>query len=124
MNKIIYKEESYKIIGSCMTVHRELGPGFLEPIYQEATEIQFNNDLIPHQREKELLIYYMGRELKKRYSADFVCYDKIIVELKALSALVSDHEAQLLNYLKATGYKLGILVNFGAPKLEYKRLVL
>jgi GxxExxY protein len=107
-----------------MTVHRELGPGFLEPIYQEATEIQFNSDLIPHQREKELLIYYMGRELKKRYSADFVCYDKIIVELKALSALASDHEAQLLNYLKATGFKLGILVNFGTPKLEYKRLVL
>ena len=107
-----------------MTVHRELGPGFLEPIYQEATEIQFNNDLIPHQREKELVIHYMGKKLLKRYSADFVCYDKIIVELKALSALVSDHEAQLLNYLKATGYKLGILVNFGAPKLEYKRLVL
>ncbi len=107
-----------------MTVHRELGPGFLEPVYQEATEIQFNNDLIPHQREKELVIHYMGKKLLKHYSADFVCYDKIIVELKALSVLASDHEAQLLNYLKATGYKLGLLVNFGTPKLEYKRLVL
>ncbi len=107
-----------------MTVHRELGHGFLEPVYQEATEIQFTTDKIPQIREKNLTINYMGQPLKKQYSADFVCYDKIIVELKALSAISSDHEAQLLNYLKATGYKLGILVNFGSPKLEYKRLVL
>ena len=123
-NKIIYKAESFAIIGSCMKVHRELGPGFLEPVYQEATEIQFNEDKIPHNREEELIINYLGSPLKKQYSADFTCYDKIIVELKALSAISSDHEAQLLNYLKATSYKLGILVNFGAPKLEYKRMVL
>jgi len=107
-----------------MTVHRELGPGFLEPIYQEATEIQFNNDLIPHQREKELIINYMGKGLEKRYKADFICFDKIIIELKALISLTTDHESQVLNYLKATGFKLGILINFGVAKLEYKRLVL
>ncbi|MBC8175370.1 MAG: GxxExxY protein [Candidatus Marinimicrobia bacterium] len=124
MNKIIYKEESYKIIGSCMKVHRTLGAGFLEPVYQEAVGIQFEIDSIPHVREKELVIKYMNRELEKRYKADFVCFDKIILELKALSSMTSDHESQVLNYLKATGYKLGLLVNFGASKLEYKRLVL
>ncbi len=124
MNKIIYKEESYKIIGSCMKVHRTLGAGFLEPVYQEAVGIQFEIDSIPHVREKELVIKYMNRELEKRYKADFVCFNKIILELKALSSLTSDLESQVLNYLKATGYKLGLLVNFGASKLEYKRLVL
>ena len=124
MNKIIYKEESYRIIGSCMTVHTELGPGFLEPVYQEATSIQFINDSIPFEKEKELTISYMGKALEKRYVADFICFEKIIVELKAVVSLSTEHEAQVLNYLKATGYKLGILVNFGSPKLEYKRLVL
>jgi len=107
-----------------MTVHRELGPGFLEPVYQEAVEIQFEIDSISHIREKELIIKYMSRKLEKRYKADFICFNKIIVELKALSALTTDHESQILNYLKATGFKLGLLVNFGAPKLEYKRFVL
>lgn len=107
-----------------MKVHRTLGAGFLEPVYQEAVGIQFEIDSIPHVREKELVIKYMNRELEKRYKADFVCFNKIILELKALSSLTSDLESQVLNYLKATGYKLGLLVNFGASKLEYKRLVL
>jgi len=124
MDNLIYKEESYKIIGACMEVHKLLGAGFLEAVYQEALEIEFNNQGIPYEREKELKIYFKGIELRKRYNADFVCYEKIIVEVKALSQLVSDHKAQLLNYLKATGYKLGLLVNFGEKSLRYKRLVL
>ena len=106
-----------------MEVHKELGCGFLEPVYQEALEIEFKNQGIPYKREKELKIYFKGIELRKRYNADFICYEKIIVEVKALSQLVSDHEAQLLNYLKATGYKLGLLVNFGEKSLKYKRMV-
>ena len=123
MVDLIYKEESYKIIGACMEVHKELGCGFLEAVYQEALEIEFKNQGIPYEREKELKIYFKGIELRKRYNADFICYDKIIVEVKALSALISDHEAQLLNYLKTTGYKLGLLVNFGEQSLKYKRMV-
>jgi len=106
-----------------MAVHKELGPGFLEPVYQEASEIQFKNNSILYEREKELVIIYMGKELVKKYVADFICYEKIILELKAANSLSTEHEAQVLNYLKATGFKLGLLVNFGAPKLEYKRLV-
>ena len=124
MDKIVFKEESFKIIGACIEVHKTLGCGFLEPVYQEALEIEFKNQSIPFEREKELKIYFKGIELRKRYNADFVFYEKIIVEVKALSQLVSDHEAQLLNYLKATGCKLGLLVNFGEKSLRYKRLVL
>lgn len=107
-----------------MEVHRELGPGFLEPVYQEALELEFERQGIPFEREKELKISYKGHILKKKYAADFICNDKIIVELKALSALSGGHEAQVLNYLKATGFKLGILINFGEESLKYKRLVL
>ena len=123
MDKILFKEESYKIIGACIEVHRELGNGFLEGVYQEALEIEFKNQNIPYKREKELTIIFKGVELNKKYYADFVCYDKIIIELKALSSLNSEHESQVLNYLKATNFKLGILVNFGEKSLKYKRMV-
>ena len=123
MDKIVFKEESYQIIGACIEVHRELGNGFLEGVYQEALEIEFKNQGIPYEREKELKIYFKGIELRKRYNADFICYEKIIVETKALSNLTDDHLGQVLNYLKATQFKLGLLVNFGQPKLEYKRIV-
>ena len=106
-----------------MEVHKELGPGFLEAVYQEALEIEFQKQGIPYEREKLLTIYYKGIKLKKRYSADFVCYDKIIVELKALSELLSKDEAQVLNYLKTTKHKLGLLFNFGSKSLQHKRLV-
>lgn len=122
-NKIIYKDESYKIINACMEVHKELGPGFLESVYQEALGIEFDKQNIPFEKEKELIIKYKNVILNKKYFADFVCYDKIIIELKALGNLNNDHIAQVLNYLKATDFKLGILVNFGEPKLTYKRLV-
>lgn len=121
---LLYKDEAYQIIGACMEVHRELGCGFLEVVYQEALEIEFQARNIPYTREKILRIQYKDKILKKEYSADFICFDKIIVELKALSELNSEHESQVLNYLKATGFKLGILVNFGQKSLEYKRLIL
>ena len=120
---LIYKKESYLIIGACMEVHSELGPGFLEAVYQEALEIEFQKQNIPYEREKLLNIFYKGTKLKKHYSADFVCYDKIILETKAINELTGGHESQVLNYLKATKFKLGLLVNFGAESLEYKRLI-
>ncbi len=104
-------------------MNRELGPGFLEAVYQEALAIEFGKQHIPFEQEKVLSIVYKDIELEKKYIADFICYDKIIVELKALSQLTSEHESQILNYLKATGYKLGILVNFGEKSLKYKRMV-
>ena len=123
MNNLIYKEESYQIIGACMEVHKTLGCGFLEPVYQEALSIEFQKQNIPFEKEKILSIIYKDIELEKKYIADFVCFSKIIVELKALSALTSEHESQVLNYLKATGFKLSILVNFGEESLKYKRIV-
>ena len=123
MSKLIYKEESYQIIGACFEVHKELGNGFLEAVYQEALEIELTNQKIPFEREKTLSIFYKGIKLQKKYVPDFICYDKIIVEIKALSQLNSDNESQILNYLKTTGFKVGILVNFGESSLKYKRFV-
>jgi len=123
MVELIYKEESYKIIGTAMEVHRELGAGFLEAVYQEAFELELQKQEIPYEREKLLKVFYKGQKLKKRYSADFVCYNKIIVELKALGELSTNHEAQILNYLKTSKLKLGLLINFGSSSLQYKRLI-
>ena len=123
MVELIYKDESFKIIGAAMEVHKELGAGFHESVYQEAFELELQKQEIPNEREALLNIYYKGQKLKKRYSADFVCYDRIVVELKALSILSTDHEAQILNYLKTSGLKLGLLINFGSRSLQYKRLV-
>jgi len=106
-----------------MNVHNELGPGFLEAVYQEALSIELRNLNIPFQQEKLIQIYYQGHKLEKWYKADFVCFDKIILEIKALSGLSGIEESQVINYLKATGIKVGLLVNFGAQSLEHKRLV-
>lgn len=124
MSELILADLTYKIIGACMEVHSQVGCGFLEPVYQEALEREFKERNIFFEKEKLQEIYYKGNMLTKKYVADFICFGKIIVELKALSKLTSDHEAQLLNYLKATGFELGLLVNFGTRKLEYKRLIL
>ncbi len=121
--RLIYKDESYKIIGVFFEVHNELGPGFLDPVYQEALEVELTNQNIPFQREVPLPIKYKESVLNKSYIADFILFEKIILELKALDTLSTVHESQVLNYLKATGFRLGILVNFGQPKLQYKRLV-
>ena len=124
MPELLYKSEVFGIVNAAMEVHRELGHGFLEAVYQEALELEFNDRRIQYVREKPLNIIYKGRQQNKEYSADFVCYDKIIVELKALAELNSMHESQLINYMKATKLRVGVLINFGAPSLEFKRFVL
>jgi len=122
---IVYEEESYKVVGAAFKVYNGLGSGFLEAVYQEALEIELQKQGIPYEREKELKIQYDGIELKQTYKADFVCFGKIIVELKAVSALEDAHRSQVYNYLHATGYKLGLLLNFGcADELEKERVVL
>ena len=122
---IVYKEESYKIVGAAFKVYNNLGHGFLEAVYQEALEIEFERQGITYEREKELSIIYDGIQLKQTYKADFVCYGKIIVELKAVSELVDAHRSQIYNYLHATGYRLGLLLNFGcSDELEKERIVL
>jgi GxxExxY protein len=121
---LIYKNESFEIIGACMEVHRELGCGFLEAVYQEALALEFSRQNIPYEQEVLLQVNYKGQALKKEYKADFICFDKIIIELKAVSKFAPEHLAQTLNYLKITDYKLGILVNFGTTSLQYKRIVL
>ena len=115
--------QTYAIIGAAMEIHRQLGHGFLEAVYQEAAVIEFPLMQIPFEREVALPIKYKNILLPIHYRADFVCYSEIIVEFKALSRLSSAEEAQLLNYLKATGLKRGLLINFGASSLQYKRLV-
>ena len=122
---IVFKEESYKVVGAAYKVYNALGHGFLEAVYQEALEIEFQRQGIPYEREKELKIQYDGVELKQTYKADFVCFGKIIVELKAVNALDDAHRSQVYNYLHATDYKLGLLLNFGnSDELEKERIVL
>ena len=123
MDKIVYKEESYKIIGACMEVHKTLGCGFLEPVYQEALSIEFQKQHIPFEKEKVLSIVYKDVELEKKYVTDFVCFGKIILETKAVKELCDNHRAQIINYIKATQMKLGLLVNFGETSLKYERFV-
>jgi len=119
---LLYKEETYKIIGAAMEVHRTLGCGFLEAVYQEALAIEFEKQNIPFRQEKKIQIQYKDQTLSKYYEADFICYDKIIVETKAIKEIVGIHEAQIINYLKATELKIGLLINFGTESLEHKRL--
>jgi GxxExxY protein len=114
---------TFAIIGAAMEVHRQLGCGFLEPVYQEALALELAARAVPCRREVELPIFYKGRHLKATYRADFVCYESIVVELKALARLSGTEEAQLLNYLKASGHEIGLLLNFGAPSLDYKRFI-
>ena len=122
---ILFKQESYNIIGAAFHVYNQLGFGFLEAVYQECLELEFIKRGIPYAREKELKINYDGIELRQTYKADFVCYGEIIVELKAVSMLDSSHRAQVYNYLHATGYRLGLLLNFGSDsELERERIVL
>jgi GxxExxY protein len=122
-SKILFKDESYAIIGACMKVHRALGPGFLEAVYEEVVEKEFIVQNIPYKRQVQLNLYYEGVQLKKQYRADFVCYDSIIVEMKAVTQIHSVFYEQLQNYLKCTNMELGMLINFGTPSLTYKRIL-
>lgn len=125
MTQLIYPDECYKLVGACFEVYKEKGCGFLESVFQECLKLELGFQGIPFQPQKVLRLEYKGRPLEQGFVADFVCFDKIIVELKAVSRLADEHRAQVLNYLHATGYKLGLLVNFGHhPKPEWERLVL
>jgi GxxExxY protein len=115
---------TYAIIGAAMEVHRQLGCGLLEAVYQEALALELAEQSIPYRREVELPVFYRGRRLTAHYKASFLCYDSVIMELKALERLGGVEEAQIINYLKASGHEVGLLVNFGATSLEYRRFVL
>lgn len=121
--ELIYKDECYAIIGACFNVYKDKGCGFLEPVYQECMEIELAHQNIPFVVKRKLPLSYRGHPLKQHYEPDFICYEKIIVELKAVTLLTDEHRAQVINYLKATGYRLGLLINFGHyPRLEWERL--
>jgi len=123
MSDFYYKEESYAIRGAIFAVHTELGCGFLERVYQEALEYEFQMRNIPYEREKLLSISYKGKQLGEPYRADFICYGKIIIELKAVKEIENVHRAQVVNYLKATGIKVAFLVNFGEERANVERIV-
>jgi len=120
---MVRDEKTYKIIGAALEVHKELGCGFLEAVYQEALGKEFAYQAIPFKPQPIIQIAYKGKPLGKTYQPDFVCFNEIIVEIKALAKLTGIEEAQLINYLKATGLKVGLLLNFGAKSLEHKRFV-
>jgi len=121
---ILYKEESYAILGACFEVYKDKGCGFLEPVYQECLQIELAFRKIPFKAQRKLGLTYKGQLLTQSYEPDFICYDKIIIELKAVSELTDKHRAQVHNYLKATDMHLGLLVNFGHyPGLEHERIV-
>ena len=115
--------ETYAIIGAAMAVHRQLGHGFLEAVYQEALAIELNKQNVPFEREIALPITYAGVTLQTHYRADFICFDSIIVELKALGRLTNNEKSQVINYLKATNLHKGLLLNFGTASLEHQRIV-
>lgn len=123
MAEIILKEESYKIVGACMEVHKELGMGFKEIVYKDALEMEFTSDEISYQRERPYTITYKGKVLPRKYFADFVVFGSIILEVKAKPFIINPFVYQTINYLKASGIKLGIIVNFGEKSLAYKRVV-
>ena len=123
--KLLFRDECYKIYGCIYMVNKKLGSGFLEAVYQEALEIELKRENIPFISQQELKILYDGIPLKTKYLADIVCYDRILIEIKAISKINNQHKAQLMNYLKSTGFRLGLLVNFNSfPKAEIIRMVI
>ena len=125
MAQLIYSEESYALIGSCFEVYKRMGCGFLEAVYQECLEIELKYQSIPFTPQREFELEYRNKRLNNTFKPDFVCYDKIIIEIKAVSCLADEHRKQILNYLNASKMQLGFLINFGhSPKLEYERFIL
>lgn len=125
MKPLVYEKETYQILGACFEVYKEKGCGFLEGVYQECLEHEFDLQQMPMRALVPLALAYKGRPLRKAYEADFICFDKVLLEIKAVSNLVDEHRAQIQNYLHATGLKVGLLVNFGHyPKVEHERYVL
>jgi GxxExxY protein len=121
--KLLLKEESYRIVGACFEVYKEKGCGFHESVYQECLRIEFEIQRIPAIEKPSIQLDYKDRKLNQTYSPDFICFGAVILELKAMTHLAEDHSAQVMNYLKSTGMRLGLLVNFGHyPKLEYVRV--
>ncbi len=120
---LLFEQETFRIIGACMNVHKALGAGFLESVYQEALEKEFINLSLPYFRNQKLHVFYNGEKLQKYFIADFVCFDSIIVELKSASFLHPDNHSQTINYLKATGFQVGLLINFGQSSLKWKRFI-
>ncbi len=123
MTDILFKEESYKIIGACFEVHKILGHGFKEVVYKDALEIEFNKLNIPFQREKPYSIFYKEQRLKHSFTADFIVYDTIILEIKIGTYIGDPYIKQTLNYLKASGVRLGLIINFGTPSVEHQRVI-
>jgi GxxExxY protein len=122
---MLFADESYQIMGACFEVHNRQGCGFLEAVYQECLEMEFSYQGIPYVAQPVLPLTYRDQRLKQTYQPDFICFEKIVVEIKAVSNLIDQHAAQVINYLHAGGFEMGILINFGGhPKLEYKRLAL
>ncbi|WP_430937003.1 GxxExxY protein [Saccharicrinis sp. 156] len=120
----LHSELTKQIIGACYEVQNQLGHGFLKAVYQEALKYELSDRNIPFEKEKKLDVFFKERKLSKYYIADFICYDHIILEIKAVESLTDDHIAQVLNYLKATGIKLGLLINFGTARVQIKRVIL
>jgi len=125
MSKLILEEETYRILGACFEVYKEKGCGFVEPVYQECLELEFASQGIEFLAQQEIGLSYKGRPLRQIYRADLVCFGKVVVEIKAVRALTDEHRAQLMNYLRATGLKVGLLINFSHyPGVEYERFVI
>ena len=123
-NMILFKQESYQVIGACFEVYKEKGTGFLEAVYQECLAIEMAMRNIPFREKPRLNLVYKDRPLKQRYAPDYLCFGEIIIEIKAVKKLTNEHRAQVINYLKATGKPLGLLVNFGhSPQIEHERLL-
>lgn len=124
MDNLLYRDEVFEIVGAAIEVHRELGDGFLEPVYQESLQIELTHRNTPFEAQKRLQLFYKETALKKEYIPDFICFDKIVVEIKALDRLSSIETSQILNYLKATKMRVGLLINCGSVgKLEWKRYI-
>lgn len=121
---VLYKDECYRVMGACFEVYKEKGCGFVEPVYQECLSVELTLQEIPFRQQVDLPLEYKGRRLQQRYRPDYVCFEKIILEIKAVSKLHDEHRAQVHNYLKSAQYKLGLLVNFGHfPKVQWERII-